>query len=189
MDLIYAKDLRPGMTFLDKDSIFLVLENTFNKTSMAKAVIKVRCKNLRKGGVIWITLDQDKYEKAEVTNQKMSFSYVDGPNYVFIDNNTFETIEIPESKIEWEKNFITDGLEIQVMKYGEEILGVKLPDQVVMTIKEAEDAVQGNTTNSIQKKAWLENGMEIKVPAFIKSGETVYIKTDDGSYAGRANEK
>jgi elongation factor P len=50
-EIIHAKDLRPGMTYLSNGNIFLVLENTFNKTSMAKAVIKVRVKNLRKGGV------------------------------------------------------------------------------------------------------------------------------------------
>jgi hypothetical protein len=49
--IIHAKDLRPGMTYIDNGNIFLVLENTFNKTSQAKAVIKVRVRNLRKGGV------------------------------------------------------------------------------------------------------------------------------------------
>jgi elongation factor P len=50
-ELIHAKDLRPGMTYLDKGNIFLVIENTFNKTCQAKAVIKVRVRNLKKGGV------------------------------------------------------------------------------------------------------------------------------------------
>jgi elongation factor P len=152
-DITYAKDLRPGMTFLINDDIFLVLENTFNKTCQSKPVIKVRCRNLRKDNVSWITLDQEKYNRAEVNNVKMSFSYIDGKNYVFMDSVTFESLEMPENKLDWEKNFLTEGLEISVIKYGDEVLGINLPDQVVMKIKEAEDAVQGNTVNNVQKRA------------------------------------
>jgi elongation factor P len=104
-----------------------------------------------------------------------------------MDNATFETIEMPESKLEWEKNFIQEGLEVKVLKYGEEILCITLPERIVMKVKEAEEAVRGNTVNSIQKKAWLENDLEISVPQFIKTGEEVYIKTADGSYDGRAS--
>jgi elongation factor P len=60
-----------------------------------------------------------------------------------------------------------------------------MPDQVTLTIKEAEDAVQGNSVNSAGKKAWLETGLEIEVPQFIKTGEKVIVNTIDGKYVGR----
>lgn len=185
-DIIHAKDLRPGMTYLDKGNIFLVIENTFNKTSMAKAVIKCRVKNLRTGYTLWETLSEDKYEKAEIITVPMAFTYVDGNNYVFMDNTTYETIEIPASKLEWEKNFITEGLNIKVRKYGEEILDIALPDQIKMQVKEAEEAVQGNSVTNASKKAWLTTGWEIEVPQFIKTGEYVMINTIDGKYVCRA---
>jgi elongation factor P len=62
-----------------------------------------------------------------------------------------------------------------------------LPDQVVMTVTEAEEAVQGNTVQSVQKKAWISTGLEIRVPQFIKTGDLVYINTVDGQYVGRAH--
>jgi elongation factor P len=72
-----------------------------------------------------------------------------------------------------------------VQKYGEEILGIAMPDQVVVTIDEAEDAVNGNTVTSASKRAVLSNGFELQVPQFIKSGEKIIVNTSDGSYVGR----
>ncbi|MDR2636332.1 MAG: elongation factor P [Mycoplasmataceae bacterium] len=187
-EIIHAKDLRPGMTYLSDGNIYLVLENTFNKTSMAKAVIKVRVKNLRRGGVSWETLSEDKYEKADVLSNTMTFSYVDGQNYVFMDDVTYETIEINESKLEWEKKFITEGLQVRVQKYGDEILGVTLPESVAMTVKETEDAPKNSGATARMKKAILQNDMEIEVPEFIKNNEKILIRTSDGTYIGRTKE-
>jgi len=115
----------------------------------------------------------------------MIFSYQDGDNYVFINSKTFELIEIPSSKLKWEKNFLLDGVEIKVQKYNDEILGVKLPDQIICALKDCEDAVQGNTVKSIQKKAWLMNDFEILVPQFVKKTDRIIINTKTGEYVGR----
>ncbi|MDR1850741.1 MAG: elongation factor P [Mycoplasmataceae bacterium] len=188
-EVIHAKDLRPGMTYLDNGNIYLVIENTFNKTSMAKAVIKVRVRNLRKGGVSWETLSEDKYEKAEVLSNTMTYSYNDGQNYVFMDDKTYETVEIPLSKLEWEKKFITEGLTVRVQKFGDEILGISLPESVILTIKETEEAPKNSGATARLKKAVLENGETIEIPEFIKQGERVSIRTSDGSYIGRGKEE
>ncbi|GMO13607.1 MAG: elongation factor P [Mycoplasmoidaceae bacterium] len=187
-EIIHAKDIRPGMTFLDKGNIYLVIENTFNKTCQAKAVIKVRVRNLRKGGVSWETLDQDKYEKAEISSNTMTFSYKEGDNYAFMDDVTYETVEIPASKLEWEKQFIIEGLQVRIQKFGDEILGVSLPESVELIVKETEDAAKNSGATARMKKAVLENGVTIDVPEFIKQGEKVIIKTIDGSYAGRGKQ-
>ncbi|MDR3249713.1 MAG: elongation factor P [Mycoplasmataceae bacterium] len=185
-ELIHAKDLRPGMTYLDKGNIFLVIENTFNKTCQAKAVIKVRVRNLKKGGVNWETLSEDKYEKADITSNTMTFSYKEADNYVFMDDVSYETVEIPKTKLEWEKQFITDGLQVRIQKFGDEILGISLPDNVTLTIKETEDAPKNSGATARMKKAILENGVEIEVPEFIKNNEKIVVRTVDGSYVGRA---
>jgi elongation factor P len=83
----------------------------------------------------------------------MDYSYDDGSNYVFMDNNTYETIEISHQKMEHEAKFLEEGVQVTVNKYGDEILGISLPDQVVCTVAEAEDAVQGNSVTNAQKKA------------------------------------
>jgi elongation factor P len=104
-----------------------------------------------------------------------------------MDNNTFETIEISHTRLEWEKNFIVEGTEVSIQKYDDEILGVSLPDQIVAVVSDAEEAVQGNTVTSVQKKAWIHTGHEIQVPQFIKKGDKVLINTATGEYVGRTH--
>lgn len=181
-----AKDLRSGNTFLYKDNLYLVLENSFNKTAMREGIVKCKVKNLRTGSITTEVLTGEKLEAAPLDNAKMTFSYIDGDKYVFMNNETYEQVEIPVSQLEWEKNFIVDGTEANVLSYEGELLGVSLPDQVVMEVAHAEEAVQGNTVTTALKKAQLTTGWEIEVPQFIKTGEKVAVRTADGSYVGRA---
>jgi len=152
-EIIHAKDLRAGNTFLYKGNLYLVIENSFNKTAMREGIVKCKVKNLRTGAITIEVLTGEKLEKAPVENLKMMFSYEDANSLVFMDNETYETIEIPKQKMAYEKNFMSEGTEVSIQKYGDEILGASLPDQVVCTIAEAEEAVQGNTVQSVQKKA------------------------------------
>jgi elongation factor P len=102
-----------------------------------------------------------------------------------MDQKTYETVEIDQTRLEWEKNFIAEGVDIKIRKYGEEILDIMLPDLVTMTIKTTENAVQGNSVTNAGKKAWIDSGWEIEVPQFIKEGEKVVIDTRNGKYVSR----
>lgn len=184
--VIPAKDLRSGNAFFYRNNLYQVIENSFNKTAMREGIVKCKCVNLRTGSITVEVLTGEKLVQAILINSKMSFSYADGSDYVFIDNETWEQLEVPVSSIKWEKNFIVEGSEVNVLKYESEILGIKLPDQVSLVIKEAEDAIQGNSVQNAQKKAWLETDWEIEVPQFIKTGEKVLIETKNGKYVGRA---
>ncbi|MDR0826186.1 MAG: elongation factor P [Mycoplasmataceae bacterium] len=186
-DIIAAKDLRPGNTFLFKDGLFQVIENSFNKTAMREGIVKCKVKNLRNGSITIEVLTGEKLEKAQVDTMKMTYSYDDGANCVFMDNSTYETIEIPQSRLTWEKQFITEGSEVSIQKYNDEILGVSLPDQIVAVVSDAEEGVQGNTVQAAQKKAWISTGLEIQVPQFIKTGDKVLINTTTGEYVGRTH--
>lgn len=184
-EIIHAKDLRPGNTFISGNNLYEVIENFFNKTAMREGIVKCKVKNLKTGSITMEVLTGGKFEKAIIDVINMSFSYKDGDNFVFINNDTYETIEIPAVKLQWEKNFLVDDVQIKIQKYGEEILGIKLPDQIVCSLKDCEEAVQGNTVKSVQKKAWLTNDFEIMVPQFVKKTDKVIINTKTGMYVGR----
>ncbi len=184
--MIDAKDLRSGNAFYYKNNLYQVIENSFNKTAMREGIVKCKVKNLRTGAITVEVLTGEKLEQAMLANTKMSFSYEDGNNLVFVDNETWDQIEIPASKLEFEKNFIVEGSEVNILKNDNEILGVTLPDQVKLEVKEAEEAVQGNSVTNAQKKAWLVTGWEIQCPQFIKAGEIVLVDTRTGKYISRA---
>ena len=185
--MISVNDFKNGLTIQVDGELWRVVEFQHVKPGKGSAFVRSKLKNLRNGGVQEKTFRAgEKVEQAPIETSKMIFSYDDGNNFVFMNNETFEQIEIPKTKLEWEKNFITDGTEVTIIRYENELLGASLPDQVAIPIAEAEEAVQGNTVQNVTKKAWLVTGWEILVPQFIKSGEVVLIRTSDGQYVGRA---
>ncbi|WP_027124239.1 elongation factor P [Mycoplasmoides pirum] len=184
-NIIAAKDLRSGHTIFFNNGIYLVLSNSFNKTAMREGIVKCKVKNLRTGAITIEVFTGMKLEQAQVDKKKMSFVYGDNDNLNFMDNDTYEQISIPVKKLEWEKNFITEGIEVNVIAYEGEILGLTLPDQVTIEVEYAEDAVQGNSVTNAMKKAKLVTGYELDVPQFITTGEKIVVNVEEGIYVSR----
>ena len=186
--MIIVNDLKPGTTFENDGNIYSVLDIDHNKTAMRQMIVKVKVKNLRTGVINEISFTGgDKVEQAHIDKKEMQYLYDDGDNFVFMDNETYEQIEIPKSRLEWEKQFMKENDNVTISMYeGREILGVILPDKVELQIVECEPAVKGDTATSATKNAKVETGLEIRVPLFIQNGEMVLISTADGKYSGRA---
>jgi translation elongation factor P len=109
-----------------------------------------------------------------------------GDTYVFMNNSTYEQIELPASVLGDNVNFIKEGLEIDIDNYDGEIIGITLPEKVEYEVIETEPAVKGNTATNASKDAKIETGYVVKVPLFINEGEKIIISTKDGKYSGRA---
>ena len=103
-----------------------------------------------------------------------------------MDNETYEQIEIPAQRLEWEKNFLLEGMNVDVTFYETEILGVSLPDKVTLEVTETEPAIKGNTKTNANKDATLETGYTLKVPMFIEKGEKIIVSTATGEYSSRS---
>lgn len=180
-------ELRPGNYFIDEGNLYQVLDILLNKTAMRKMVAKVKAKNMRTGAIIELARNSGyDVEKVTLSKKKMGFLYDDGVNFVFMDNDTYEQIEINKDRLEWEKNFLVSGSEIEILFYDDEILGISLPSTVALTITECEPGVRGDTVNKAMKQATLETGLKTKVPLFINNGEKILVRTDTGEYDGRA---
>jgi elongation factor P len=190
--MVIVNDLKPGMNFEHEGNIYQVLNIDHNKTAMRQMIIKIKVKNLRSGVINEISFTGgDKVETAHVERKVMQYLYDDGTSLVFMDNETYDQIEIPKERLEWEMKFMkpNDNVSISIYEKNEdefEILGVILPDKVELQITECEQAVKGDTATSATKNAVVETGLEIKVPLFIQNGEMVIINTATGEYSGRA---
>jgi elongation factor P len=103
-----------------------------------------------------------------------------------MDNETYEQISVSKVQLEWECNFLVAGVEVEIMTYQGEILGITLPPKVQLNITESEPAVRGDTSKTAMKDAILETGFKIKVPIFVEQGEDVIVSTVDGTYVSRA---
>ena len=180
-------EIRPGNYFIDEDNLYLCLDILLNKTAMRKMVAAIKAKNMRTGSIVQISRNSGyDVEPVRLDTKKMSYLYDSGDSLVFMDQVTYDQVEIPKSKLEWEMNFLVADAEIEILAYEDEILGISLPSSVALTIVDCEPAVRGDTVNKAMKFATLETGYRVKVPLFINNGEKILVRTDTGLYDGRA---
>ena len=98
-----------------------------------------------------------------------------------MDSDTYDMIEVSNTKFEWEKNFLTTNLEISCLICENEIIKINLPDEVCLTISSC-DAIDHS---KLVKGAVCETGLKVNVPLFINAGDEIYVSTFDGTYKGR----
>ena len=186
--MVNVTELRPGNYFEEEGNIYKVLDILLNKTAMRKMVAKVKVKNLRTGAVTEIARNSGYgIETIRLDKKNMQFLYDDGEFLVFMDEVTYEQIEIAKERLEWEKNFLKGNEVVEIQSYGDEILGINMPAKVALEVTECDPATRGDTINKAMKEVTLETGFKTKVPMFIEQGEVVLIRTDSGEYDGRAN--
>ena len=184
--MINITELRPGNNFEYENNIYTCVDIALNKTAMAKMKVKVKSKNLRTGNVLELSfIGGDKVELVHLDKKKMQYLYNDGSSLVFMDNDTFEQVEISLDRLQWEKNFLKGNEECQIVFLEQEVLGVSLPTTVALEVTECEPAVRGDTVNKAMKECTVETGFKVRVPVFISEGETIIVRTDNGEYDGR----
>ena len=127
----------------------------------------------------------EKLEQAMIEKRKMQYLY-SGDTYCFMDMETYDQVEIPAERLEWESKFLLEGMTIEIVFYQSEILGINLPEKIALEVTEASPAVAGNTATNAQKEVTLETGLVVKVPMFIEQGEKIIVTTWDGKYSSRA---
>jgi elongation factor P len=182
-------DLRNGVTFEFDGNIFEVLY-FMNVPTKRGSVLQTKIKNLRTGGVIdYNFTGSEKIKEAQVEKREMSYLYDDGDDCVFMNNETYEQLNIPKQRITRELNFLLMGANAQVKTYEGEVLGIILPDKVTLEVVDSPMGEKGNSATNTQKDATLETGLRIKVPMFINTGDFVIVNTETGKYDSRAQKK
>lgn len=180
-------ELRPGNYFEDDGNLYYVIDILLNKTAMRKMVAKVKVKNVRTGAITELSANSGyQVETVRLDKKKMNYLYDNGDFLVFMDNETYEQVEIPKARLEWEIKFLKENQEVEITSYEDEILGINLPAKVTLKITHCEPAVRGDTVNKAMKDATVETGLKIRVPLFINEGDDVLVRTDTGDYDGRA---
>lgn len=185
--MINVNDIKNGMTIIHEGNIYQVIEFQHVKPGKGSAFVRTKLKNLKASSTIEITFNAGiKIERATVIKSELAYLYNSGDTYVFMDNKTYEQVEIPVSRLKEEVKFLKENMNVEVMNYEGEIIGITLPEKVSYKVIETEEAVKGNTTSGAMKDATIETGYTLKVPLFISEGEEIIITTRDGKYSSRA---
>jgi len=182
-----TNDFKTGMTIQSDGNLWLVIEFQHVKPGKGSAFVRSKLRNLRTGAVVDKTWRAgEKVETAHIDKDKMNYLYSMGETYVFMNNETFEQIEISYSHIEYQLNFIIEGMEVNVISFEGEILGVDIPEKVALEVTEADPAVKGNTAQTATKDCVVETGFKLQVPLFVNKGDKIIINTNTGKYDTRA---
>ena len=185
--MINVNDIKNGMTIMIDGQIYQVVEFLHVKPGKGSAFMKTKLRNMRTGGIVEKTFNTNvKFEKANINKQNVQYLYNTGDTYFFMNMVNYEQLELSAEQIGDNKNFLIENMNVYVILYEGELLGIDLPDKVELEVTETEPAVRGNTTNNALKDATLETGLVVKVPMFIEQGEKILVTTADGKYSSRA---
>lgn len=185
--MIGANDLKIGMTIQFENNIYIVLDSEHVKPGKGISLRKTKLKNLRTGSITEHTFNSDdKVEPARIEKKKMQFLYELNGIYYFMDNNTFEQIDLSESVLGDDAKLLKENLDVDIMFFEGEMLGINLPDKIALKVVHTEPGVKGNTTTTAMKDATLESGLVVKVPMFIEQDEMILVSSKDRKYVSRA---
>ncbi|MCF3941742.1 elongation factor P [Oceanobacillus alkalisoli] len=186
--MISVNEFKTGLTIKVDGDILQVIEFQHVKPGKGAAFVRSKLRNLRNGNIQEKTFrGGEKVERAHIETNKMQYLYASGDAHAFMDTNTYEQIEIPGNSLEHELKFIVENMEVTVVSYEGEILGIDLPKNVELEVTETEPGIKGDTQSGGSKSATLETGITVQVPLFVNQGDKLVISTDEGKYVSRAN--
>ena len=185
---INAVTIRPGNIIEYEGGIWRAVKIQHTQPGKGGAYMQVELKNLMDGRKTNERFrSAETVEKIRLEQKDFSFLYEQGDALVFMDTESYEQLELQKEFVGDRAAFLQDGMMVTVELYDERPIGISLPDQVTLTITEADPVVKGQTAASSYKPAMLENGIRVLVPPFIGSGERIVVDTNEITYIRRAD--
>tara|TARA_B100000989_G_scaffold294877_1_gene274777 strand:- start:123 stop:683 length:561 start_codon:yes stop_codon:yes gene_type:complete len=175
---INAVEIRVGMLLEYKNDLWQVLKTQHVKPGKGGAFAQVEMKSVGKNTKINERFrSNEAIEKATVEERNFNYLYSDENYYFFMDQKTFEQIEIKKDLIGEKGKLLTENLEVSVSFYNERAISIELPNQVSCKIFKTDVALKGQTISSSYKPAILDNGIKIQVPPFIEAEDNIILDT------------
>jgi len=185
---INGNEIRPGNVIEHNGSLWAAVKCNAVKPGKGGAFNQVELKNLIDGTKLNERFRaSESVEKVRLEQKDFTFLYEQGDALIFMDSQSYEQLELNKDFVGERAAFLQDGMTVTVELYEEKPIGISLPDQVTLTIAEADPVVKGQTAASSYKPAILENGVRVLVPPFIASGERIIVDTNELTYLRRAD--
>ena len=183
-----TSDLKNGMCLDIEGSLWTVIEFQHVKPGKGPAFVRTKMRQVLTGKVVEKTLNAGvKIEIAILEKREMQFLYKEGEDFVFMDNKTFDQMNISAATVGDAANYMLENTEAIVAIHENNPLYIELPASVQLAVTYTEPGLQGDRSSGGTKPATVETGIQIQVPLFIKQDEKIMVDTRDGSYQGRAN--
>ena len=180
---ISSNEIRVGMLIEHKDDLWQVLKTQHVRPGKGGAFAQIEMKSVSKNTKLNERFRSSDYvEKASLDEIKFNFLYEDETDYYFINQKSFEQINIKKNIVGKKGKMLTENLQVNINFYNDRPLTVELPNQVTCKILTTDVALKGQTVSSSYKPATLDNGINIQVPPFIESGDIIIVDTRNVEY-------
>ena len=184
--MISASDFKKGITFEIDGQPYVVVDFQHVKPGKGAAFVRTTYRNIITGATREEAFNpSDRFNRARIEKKNMQYLYNDGTNYIFMDNETYEQIELTGEQVEDVIRYVRENDSVDVRFYAGKVIDVEAPNFVELEIVDAEPGVRGDSASNITKKATLETGAVVNVPLFVNVGDTVKIDTRTGEYLSR----
>ena len=181
-----TSDIKNGAVILYKNKRMKVVEFLHVKPGKGPAFVRTKLKDISSGKIIDETFNSGiKLEFLKIEAKEMQFLYDDGDSHIFMDNVTYEQINVINSLVGNNKNFLKGGINVDLLFDDTEVLDIRLPAHVALEVKHTEPGVKGNTATGATKPATLETNYTLNVPLFVDEGDILKIDTRSGEYIER----
>jgi elongation factor P len=186
--MIDAGELKKGITIEIDNQLFQVLDYQHIKMGRGSAQVRLKLRDIRGGHTTERSFQaSEKFAKAYLERRPVQYLYNDGNLYYFMDAETFEQMTLDESHVTDALGYLKEGLNLEMLTYRGETLGIELPITVELQISETGPGFKGNTASAGTKPATLETGITIQVPFFLNTGDTIKVDTRTGEYLERVS--
>jgi elongation factor P len=170
-----------------EQNLFRVLEVQHVTPGNLRGFVRVKARNIRNGTLSDQKLrSEDSIERAMLDEREMQYLYHEGEDYHFMDTSSYEQIHISSEALGDSVNYLKPEMTIQVEFYGEEPVGIELPQTVDLKVLDTAPGIKGATASAQVKPATLETGLVVQVPPFVNNGDLIRVNTETGEYLSRA---
>jgi elongation factor P len=187
MAKLAGNEIYPGAVIEHQGSLWVAVKTQAVKAGRGSSYAQVELKNLFNGSKLNERFRAaETVEEIDVERKDYQFLYAKGETLTFMDQETFDQIEMTSDFVGDRALFLQDGMVVVVESYEGRPISIRMPQQVTMTVVEADPSLKGQTAASSYKSATLENGVKVQVPPFIEAGAKIIVTTDDPTYIKRA---
>lgn len=186
MPAITTNDLKNGITLQLDNGLFQVIEFQHVKPGKGGAFVRTKLRNLKTGNVLEKTFNAGiRVEQAMLEKKDMQFLYRDGDDYVFMDTESYDQMNVTPVALGDAADYIIESMIAIIATHNGEIVSVEIPASVELTITNTEPGIQGDRVSGARKPAELQTGKTIQVPLFVNIGDKVKVDTRSGEYLTR----
>lgn len=184
--MISSNDFRPGVSIVLDGGVWRVVEFLHVKPGKGSAFVRTKLKNVQSGNVVEKTFRAgETVPQANLDKRTLQHTYKEGDEYVFMDMENYEESRLSTVQIGDRVKYLTEGMEVNITRWDEQVLEVELPNSVTLEVAFTEPGVKGDTATGGNKPATVSTGAQVMVPLFISIGERIRIDTRTDTYLGR----